>query len=410
MPAYPDGFHGAALRLTQADVESVAASLHVEPLVIWAVAQVEAGPGDQGFLADGRPNILFEAHIFHQLTGGQWDSEFPNISSPKWDPSLYGAAGAHQYGRLASAIPLDREAALQSASWGLFQILGENYAQVGFAGIDDFVAAMCESEGKHLAAFAAFCTTNNLTRFLQAHDWQDFALGYNGAGAAANNYAQRLADAYNNGTWPPPGLPPGPPPPAPPPPPPGPPPPPSPPPAPPPPAPPPPAPVLVLPVGDPRLVVLEGFDQDGKRMPLPMTGADARSDNETIVTASLTRDGQSIMVDAIGPGQTVVHYVYGTLDRALTVSTEVLTNVVFELSTPPPAPARAALAIPVKRTPAMTALRFLLARLSEASTYGGLGMLVAAFGLHPSDAQLAAIVQFGMAAAGLASVFIPEGK
>jgi len=58
----------------------------------------------------------------------------------------------------------------------------------------------------------------------------------------------------------------------------------------------------------------------------------------------------------------------------------------------------------------MTALRFLLARLSEASTYGGLGMLVAAFGLHPSDAQLAAIVQFGMAAAGLASVFIPEGK
>ena len=54
MPAYPDGFHGAALRLTQADVESVAASLHVEPLVIWAVAQVEAGPGDQGFLADGR--------------------------------------------------------------------------------------------------------------------------------------------------------------------------------------------------------------------------------------------------------------------------------------------------------------------------------------------------------------------
>ena len=212
MAAYPDGFHGAALRLTQADVESVAAHLGVEPLVIWAVAQVEAGPGDQGFLPDGRPNILFEAHIFHELTGGQWDQEFPNISSAKWDRSLYGAAGAHQFDRMEPAIALNREAALQSASWGLFQILGENYAQVGFTGVDDFVAAMCDSEGKHLQAFAAFCTTNNLVGFMRAHDWQHFALGYNGAGAAANRYAQRLAAAYDNGTWPPPDLPPGPPP------------------------------------------------------------------------------------------------------------------------------------------------------------------------------------------------------
>ena len=56
----------------------------------------------------------------------------------------------------------------------------------------------------------------------------------------------------------------------------------------------------------------------------------------------------------------------------------------------------------------MKGLRFVLARLSEASTYGGLGMLVAAFGLHPSDAQLAAIIQASMAAAGLAMVFIPD--
>lgn len=56
----------------------------------------------------------------------------------------------------------------------------------------------------------------------------------------------------------------------------------------------------------------------------------------------------------------------------------------------------------------MTALSFLLARLKEPSTYGGLGLLLAAAGLHPSDGQIAAIAQAATALAGLASVFIPE--
>ena len=58
----------------------------------------------------------------------------------------------------------------------------------------------------------------------------------------------------------------------------------------------------------------------------------------------------------------------------------------------------------------MTGLRFVLARLNEASTYSGLGVLTAAFGLHLSDPQLTAVIQSLMALAGLVSVFTPEGK
>src|ERR1700731_645734 len=221
MTAIPTGFKGAAQTLTVADIDRVATSLALESKEIWSVATVESL--GHGFIpADGRPELLFEAHKFSQFTGGGWNASHPNISSPTWDSSLYGAGGAHQYDRLAEAMALNHEAALQAATWGMFQILGTNYALVGFPDIDSFVAAMCDSEGAHLTAFAAYCQAQNLVRFLAGHDWENFKLGYNGTGA--DDYAAKLAAAYASVVYPPPGMPagptPAPPPPAPPPPPP----------------------------------------------------------------------------------------------------------------------------------------------------------------------------------------------
>jgi hypothetical protein len=116
----------------------------------------------------------------------------PNVSFT----AVHGAGGAHQYDRLDEAIALDRKAALQSASWGMFQILGSNYAACGFPGAEDYVTAMCVSEASQLDAFAAFCRHGGLDRFLRAHDWTQFALAYNGPGEAANDYDTKLAAAY----------------------------------------------------------------------------------------------------------------------------------------------------------------------------------------------------------------------
>jgi len=203
MTAIPTGFKGAAQTLTVADIDRVAASLALEAKTVWAVATVEST--GHGFLpADGRPELLFEAHKFSEYTGGKYDATHPDISSPTWDASLYGPAGAHQYDRLAEAMALDREAALQAATWGMFQILGSNYGTVGFAGVDSFVAAMCDSEGAHLTAFAAYCHANNLVRYLAAHNWENFKLGYNGTGA--DDYAAKLAAAFASVVYPPPGM------------------------------------------------------------------------------------------------------------------------------------------------------------------------------------------------------------
>ncbi|HWD56882.1 MAG TPA: N-acetylmuramidase family protein [Stellaceae bacterium] len=187
-------FTGAATPLGPDDIAAAAAALQCEPAAVWAVCDVESAGG--GFLPDARPKILFEAHIFGGLTAHRWDATHPDVSAASWNRALYGAPGAHQYNRLAEAIGLDRAAALQSASWGLFQIMGMNFAACGFADAESYVAAMCTSEGAQLTAFAAFCRRGGLDRFLRAHDWAHFALAYNGPGEAANDYDGKLAAAY----------------------------------------------------------------------------------------------------------------------------------------------------------------------------------------------------------------------
>ena len=190
----PGDFKGAATQLSDTDINATAANLNCEVAVVEAVCDVESG--GSGFLPDGRPKILFEAHAFHNATGGRWDRTNPNISSPAWDRSLYGAGGAHQYDRLAEAIALDRNAALQSASWGRFQVMGNNYAAAGFANAEAFVQAMCDREAAHLGAFIGFCRKNGLVEALQARDWTTFARGYNGPGQV-DHYAALLKSAYD---------------------------------------------------------------------------------------------------------------------------------------------------------------------------------------------------------------------
>jgi hypothetical protein len=159
---------------------------------LWAVISVETS--GCGFLSDRRPKILFERHIFSRLTGGRYDATAPDISQPT--PGGYGAAGANQYSRLAVAQQLDATAALQSASWGLGQVMGENFAAAGFADVATMVAAMEASEDAQLLAMAAFVAHSGLSPALSQHDWAAVARGYNGPDYAANNYDGLLRHFY----------------------------------------------------------------------------------------------------------------------------------------------------------------------------------------------------------------------
>jgi len=185
-----DTFIGKSEALSADGLAAASERLAIGTAEIWTVLTVETK--GCGFMADRRPPILFERHIFSRLTGWRFDGT--DVSDPQ--AGGYGATGAHQYDRLAAAIALDRSAAMESASWGMPQILGQNYAAAGFDGVESMVAAMCDSEDNQLAAFVAFLRANRLDLHLQSHDWGRLARGYNGPGYAVNRYDTKLAAAY----------------------------------------------------------------------------------------------------------------------------------------------------------------------------------------------------------------------
>jgi len=179
--------------LKELDFVVAAKLLGCDVAAIKAVRQVEAPKG--GFLPDGRLVILFEAKWFSSFSGGVYDATHPDISTPKWDPKLY-IGGAGEYARFEKAKALNEKAALMATSWGMFQIMGMNFKSCGFNSVDDFVAAMNESERNQLLAFVKFIQTKKIDDELRNHDWANFALYYNGPGYRQNKYDEKLAAAH----------------------------------------------------------------------------------------------------------------------------------------------------------------------------------------------------------------------
>lgn len=180
--------------LTDADFRDAADLLSCAASAVKAVCQVEAPRG--GFNPDDTPVTLFEGHKFHKYTGGKFDQQEPDLSFPKWTRNYYGKTWQTEQDRLQRAMALDREAALLSASWGKFQIMGFNHGVCGFGTVQKFVNAMYVGEREHLMAFVQFVLTTGLAPALRRHDWAGFAHGYNGPGYSENNYDTKLAAAH----------------------------------------------------------------------------------------------------------------------------------------------------------------------------------------------------------------------
>lgn len=181
--------------LTDRDFASAAELLDCEVAAIRAVSDVESGRAG-GFNPDGSPVTLFEGHIFHKQTGGRFDESHPDLSYPKWTKAHYGKGWKADQDRLGRAIALDHEAALKSASWGRFQIMGFNHRACGFDTVQSFVEAMRTGEREQLMAFCAFLKTEGIDKALRERDWTTFARRYNGPAFAENAYHTKIAAAY----------------------------------------------------------------------------------------------------------------------------------------------------------------------------------------------------------------------
>ena len=193
---------GAALALVQADFTQAARELGVEAAAIHAVSAVESG-GRSGFDGRKRPVLRYENHIFRSLTKSRYDKSHPDLSA------AYGSAeykathrfggvqyADEQWGLLESAFALAPDQAVMACSWGMFQVMGENYKMVGWTSLEQFVEDMFYSEAQHLRAFLGYCKSAGLVPDLKQHKWAAFAQGYNGPSYRQNNYDGLLAQYY----------------------------------------------------------------------------------------------------------------------------------------------------------------------------------------------------------------------
>lgn len=185
--------------ISEQQYKTSALTLCVDVPAIKAVAEVESG--GSGFLSDGKPVILFEPHVFWKQLRAQGID--PNtvqkgnedILYPIWGSKPYGGS-SKQHERLDRATKINRTAALQSASWGKFQIMGYHWKTCGCSSLQDFINKMYQSEDMHLHLFTNYIKNSFLDDELRVHDWKGFARSYNGALYWKNNYDSKLKAAY----------------------------------------------------------------------------------------------------------------------------------------------------------------------------------------------------------------------
>lgn len=179
--------------ITSSEIVEAAQRLGVDEATIWAVYEVESS--GNAFI-DGLPTILFEPHRFSRSTDHQYDDTHPHISSRTWNRQLYPGSQAGRWKQLMDAVALDVDAGFMSASYGAFQILGENYAICDAPDPFSFAWRQSQTEGDQLDAFIRFIDARNLLPTLKRRDWAAFAKGYNGTAYKQNRYDTKLAEAY----------------------------------------------------------------------------------------------------------------------------------------------------------------------------------------------------------------------
>lgn len=173
--------------------KQAAKDLDVEVEMIKAVSLTELSI-KSAFDDEGRPTILFEPAKFQAFTNGAYDKQHPYVSNASWGSGKF----SEQYKKLAEAYGLNATKALESASWGAFQIMGFNYKAAGFKSVEEMVAEMMKSEELQLRAFVNFINSDkNLHQALKDKNWADFASRYNGPGYKQNNYDSKMKTNYD---------------------------------------------------------------------------------------------------------------------------------------------------------------------------------------------------------------------
>jgi len=191
------------MTLIDCDYKVAARRLRCDEAAIRAVSDVESR-GD-GFLFDKddkqwRIKILFERHIMYHLledkNGRDKALEHVRTSPDVINTRTGGYSGGNaEHDRLAKARRIDKDLGLESASWGMFQIMGFHWERLGYKSAVDYVLTLSKGEPEQLEAFCRFIETDKrLLNAIRSRDWAMFAEIYNGRDYKKNKYDTKMRD------------------------------------------------------------------------------------------------------------------------------------------------------------------------------------------------------------------------
>ena len=184
---------------TRNELTRIAESAGHDPAALMAVVEVESG-GRIFADIDGRaePLIRFEGHYFYRLIGRQKRNRAvtAGLAHHKAGKVRNPHSQAARWSLLKCASAIDRDAALESTSWGVGQVMGAHWKWLEHASVDAFVCeARCGLEGQ-VGLMLRFIEKAGLGDELRQHNWRGFARGYNGPAYARHGYDRKLERAF----------------------------------------------------------------------------------------------------------------------------------------------------------------------------------------------------------------------
>lgn len=184
---------------TSREITSVARAAGIDPAALLAVSEVESG--GTAFAIVGRraePLIRFEGHYFDRRLSPakRRAARAQGLAAPGAGEIANPRSQAARWAMLERAAAIDRRAAYESVSWGIGQVMGAQWAWLGYADVETLAAEARASVAGQVKLMLRYIDKAGLTTALNMHDWNAFARGYNGPNYRKNGYHRKLAAAY----------------------------------------------------------------------------------------------------------------------------------------------------------------------------------------------------------------------
>ncbi|MER2534644.1 MAG: N-acetylmuramidase domain-containing protein [Rhizobiaceae bacterium] len=180
-------------------IGELARGLKVEPAALYAVAEVES-EGHVTARVNGKdmPLIRWEGHYFDaRLKGAQREeARRQKLASPIVGGIKNPSSQPARWDIVARAMKINRQAALESFSIGLGQVMTAHWRKLGFTSVDAMIDRAKEGAAGQIDLMARYIDKFGLADELQRLDFTAFARGYNGPGYAKGGYHIKMAAAY----------------------------------------------------------------------------------------------------------------------------------------------------------------------------------------------------------------------